>query len=110
MPAVGTEARSQSQLQPVGPAVDTITMPTLDSKPMSTARQGERHSLTPLLWMSVVVAVFVLAGSTMGIRDGAGGAVLTALACVVLAGIAFGLWGTAMAVKETDELGSRSGD
>ncbi|HLN42566.1 MAG TPA: hypothetical protein VK215_08930 [Acidimicrobiales bacterium] len=77
---------------------------------MSTARQGERHSVTPLFWMSVVVAVFVLAVIMMAIRDGASGAVLTALACVVITGIAFGLWGTAMAVKETDELGSRSGD
>jgi len=66
--------------------------------------------VTPLFWMSVVVAVFVLAVIMMAIRDGASGAVLTALACVVITGIAFGLWGTAMAVKETDELGSRSGD
>jgi hypothetical protein len=83
-------------------------MSTVDSKPMSSVREGGRRNAKPFVVASVVVAVFVLAVITMALRDGAGGAALTVLGAVVIAATALGLWGTAMAVRETDRIGSRS--
>jgi hypothetical protein len=54
--------------------------------------------------------VFVVAVTTMGLRDGPSGAMVTALLSLAVAATAVGVWGTAMAVKETDDLRSRSED
>jgi hypothetical protein len=54
--------------------------------------------------------VFVVAVTTMGLRDGPSGAAVTALLSFAIAATAVGVWGTAMAVRETDELRSRSED
>ena len=58
----------------------------------------------------MALAVFVAAVIAMALRDGAGGAALTALVYVATAATAFGVWGTAMAVRETQELGSPTED
>ena len=93
-----------------GPLSIPNSMSTVDSKPMSSVRERERRNIKPLLWTSIIVVVFVLAVITMALRDGAGGAALTVLVCVVVAGTAVGLWGTAMAVRETEKFGSRPED
>jgi hypothetical protein len=62
------------------------------------------------LYASVLMAVFVIAVTTMAVKDGMSAAVTTALLFVACAGITVGLWGTAMAVMETEELPSRRGD
>ncbi len=77
---------------------------------MGSVRQGGRRRVKPVLWASVALAVFVVAVIAMAFRDGAGGAALTALVYVATAGTAFGVWGTAMAVRETQELGSPTED
>ncbi len=77
---------------------------------MSSAGDAERRKGKLLLCSCVVLAVFVMAVITMALKDGASGAGLTALVCVVVAAIAVGLWGTAMAVRESEELGARPED
>ena len=85
-------------------------MQTVESKPMSSGRDGERRKVKLLLCSCVVLAVFVMAVITMALKDGASGAGVTALVCVLVAAIAVGLWGTALAVRETEELGSHAED
>lgn len=87
-----------------------VSMQTVESQPKSAGRDGERRKVKVLLSSCVILAVFVMAVITMALEDGAGGAGLTALVCVVVAAIAVGLWGTALAVRETEELGSRPED
>jgi hypothetical protein len=59
---------------------------------------------------SVILLVFVGAVITMTVKDGASGAVETALLAFAIAATAVGVWGTAMAVKETEELRARPED
>jgi undecaprenyl pyrophosphate phosphatase UppP len=87
-----------------------MTMATVDSKPMGSLREDGRRNVKSRLWVSVALAVFVAAVIAMALRDGAGGAALTALVYVAAVAIAFGLWGTAMAVRESQELGSPTED
>lgn len=77
---------------------------------MISVRHDGRRSVKSRLWTGVALAVFVAAVIAMALRDGAGGAALTALAYVAAVAIAFGLWGTAMAVRECQELGSPTED
>ena len=48
----------------------------------------------------VFLLVFVAAVVAMSVKDGASGAVMTALLAVVVAAMAVGVWGTAMAVRD----------
>jgi undecaprenyl pyrophosphate phosphatase UppP len=83
---------------------------TVDSRPIGSERERKsesgRHNVKALFCTLVVIAVFVVAVITMALRDGTNAAVMTALLVVAVAGIAVGLWGTAMAVKETEEFRS----
>jgi hypothetical protein len=85
-------------------------MSMVDSRPIASAPKSARRNARPLVLGCVVALVFVAAVIAMTIRDGAGGAVMTALLAVVLVATAFGVWGTAMAVRETEELGSHTED
>lgn len=52
----------------------------------------------------VVVGLLVVMGLIVAFNAGTGGAIVTGLFALALAGTGFGLWGTALAVKENDEL------
>ncbi len=58
----------------------------------------------------MVVSVIVAAVVTMALKDGASGAVVTGLLALAVIGTAVGVWGTAMAVKETENFGSSTED
>jgi hypothetical protein len=85
-------------------------MPGVEVKRVESAREDERQAIRPLIYAFVILSVFVLAVIRMWLEDGASTAVVTAVAVVAIAATAIGLCGTAMAVRETDELGSRSED
>ncbi len=82
----------------------------VDSRQVASAPKSERRSIKPLVYGSVILAVFVGALTTMTMKDGASGGVETAILGFALAATAVGVWGTAMAVKETDELRARPED
>jgi hypothetical protein len=92
----------------VGPIA--IPMPSVDTKRAETVCEDERQAVSPLVYAFVILSVFVLAVIRMWVEDGASTAVVTAVVVVAIAGTAIGLCGTALAVKETDELGSRPED
>ena len=87
-----------------------ISMPSVDTKRAESAREDERQAVSPLVYAFVILVVFVLAVVRMWVEDGASTAVVTAVAVVAIAATAIGLCGTALAVKETDEFGSRPED
>lgn len=87
-----------------------MAMSMVDSRPIASAQKSTRRSVRPLVFSCVVAVVFLAAVVAMSIRDGAGGAFMTALLAVVLVATAFGVWGTTMAVRETEELGSHAED
>jgi hypothetical protein len=88
-------------------------MPTIqssESRRLDSAGEDEGRTVRPAVYAFVILAVFVVAVTTMGLRDGPSGAMVTALLSLAVAATAVGVWGTAMAVKETDDLRSRSED
>ena len=82
----------------------------VDSGPIAPATKNARRNVKRFVVGCVILLVFIGCVIAMSMRDGAGGAFLTALLAVVLAATAFGVWGTAMAVRETDELGPHADD
>ncbi|HVA04402.1 MAG TPA: hypothetical protein VMU64_11740 [Acidimicrobiales bacterium] len=82
----------------------------VDSRHVASAEKSERRNIRPLVYGSVILLAVVAAVITMTMKDGASGAVETALLALAIAATAFGVWGTAMAVKETDELSARPED
>jgi hypothetical protein len=89
---------------------DSNAMPSVDAKQVASAREDERQGVSPLVYAFVILSVFVLAVIRMWVEDGASTAVVTAVVVVAFAATAIGLCGTALAVKETDALGSRPED
>jgi hypothetical protein len=85
-------------------------MSMVDSRHIASAPKDERRKIRPLVYGSVILLVFVGAVIMMTMKDGASGAVETALLAFAIAATALGVWGTAMAVKETDELRARPED
>lgn len=79
-------------------------MSMVDARHVEAAPKSERRNIRPFFYGSVITLVFVAALTTMTMRDGASGAVETALLGFAMAATAVGVWGTAMAVRETDEL------
>jgi hypothetical protein len=79
------------------------------SRPIPTpfgSSTGRRKRARSLLGALVLLVVFVSATTAMAVTAGMSAAVTTGLLTVAVVGTAVGLWGTAMAVKETHELGS----
>jgi hypothetical protein len=85
-------------------------MSMVDARHVEAAPKSERRNRRPFVYGSVITFVFVAALTTMTMRDGASGAVETALLGFAIAATAVGVWGTAMAVRETDELRTRPED
>ncbi|HUI03309.1 MAG TPA: hypothetical protein VLZ77_07190 [Acidimicrobiales bacterium] len=56
---------------------------------------------TPLVCAAAVLAVFVVTVTVLAVKAGANAAMLATIFIVVMAATACGLWGTAMAVRET---------
>ena len=81
-----------------------------NSRRIDSAPKGERRNIRPVVYAFVILSVFVVAVTTMGLKDGPSGAAVTALLVVAIAATALGVWGTAMAVRETNELRSRPED
>jgi hypothetical protein len=79
-------------------------MSRLGPRPFGAIATGRRKRATSLLGALVILAGFVSATTTMAVTDGMSAAVTTGLLIVAVVGTAVGLWGTAMAVKETHEL------
>jgi len=67
----------------------------------SAARRKRARSLLGAL---VILVALVAATTAMAVTDGMSAAVTTGLLIVAVVGTAVGVWGTAMAVKETHEL------
>ncbi len=63
--------------------------------------------IRPWFYALVIPAVLVVAVITLALQDGTNGAVVTAFVVVATAGTAVGLWGTAMAVRDTHDFGPR---
>ena len=87
-----------------------IPMSMVDSRPVASTPERERRSIRPLFYASVILAVFVVSVITMALKDGASGAVVTTLLSFAITGTAVGVWGTAMAVRETENFGSPTED
>jgi hypothetical protein len=85
-------------------------MSMVDSRPIASASKSARRNVRPLVFACIVALVFIAAVIAMSIRDGVGGAFMTALLAVVVVATAFGVWGTVMAVRETEDLGPHTDD
>jgi FtsH-binding integral membrane protein len=85
-------------------------MSMVDSRRLASAPERQRRNIRPRVYAWVTVSVFVAAVVTMAVKEGASGAVVTILLAFAMAGTALGVWGTAMAVKETQNFGRRSDD
>ena len=79
------------------PIATTRSMP---GTPTERARPFHPVLQTVGLFLLIVVTVTVV-----GVMAGIGGAVVTGLLAVVVVGIAFGLWGAALAVKDNERPG-----
>jgi uncharacterized membrane protein YqjE len=82
----------------------------VDSRPIASESKGEVRRIKPRVYGYALAVVFVAAVVTMAVKDGASGAAVTTLLAFALLATAVGVWGTAMAVKETEHLGSRTDD
>jgi len=65
---------------------------------------------TPLLCAAGVLTVFVVTVIVLAVKAGASVAMLTSIFVIVMAATACGLWGTAMAVRETHHHGHALSD
>jgi len=65
------------------------------------ATRGGNGRTRPLVFAAVVLALFVATVIVLAVQAGTDAAMLTTLFAIVVAGIACGLWGTAMAIRET---------
>lgn len=80
-------------------------MSPLGSRRADAVRIGFRHRSKALLYAFVIFIVFAVVVITVAVEDGTSVAVMTGLLTVAGVGMTVGLWGAAMAVRETDELG-----
>ncbi len=87
-----------------------MAMSMVDSRPIASESKSARRNVRPFVYGCVFLLVFIAAVIAMSMRDGASGAFMTALLAVVVAALAVGVWGTAMAVRETQDLGAHSDD
>ena len=85
-----------------------MSMSMVDSRPVASASERQRRNVRLLAYVAGILAVLVAAVTVMAIKDGASGALLTVVCVVAIAGTVLGIWGTSMAVKETQDFGSRS--
>ncbi|MGA2520038.1 MAG: hypothetical protein ABSG81_04375 [Acidimicrobiales bacterium] len=73
------------------------TEPELDR---AAIRHGNGR-IRPLAYAAAVLAVFVTTVIVLAVQAGTDAAMLTTLFAIVIAGTVCGLWGTAMAIRET---------
>ncbi len=92
------------------PAVDSYAMAAMDSRRISSAPRDQSRLSRPFVYTGVILAAFVVAVVMTGVEDGPSAAAVTALLALALAGTVVGVWGTAMAVRETEELGAQPDD
>lgn len=85
-------------------------MAAMDSRRITSGRQGHSRLSRPLVCAGAILASFVVAVIMTGVEDGPSAAAVTALVALALAGTVVGVWGTAMAVRETEELGAQPED
>jgi len=85
-------------------------MSMVDSRSVASTPERQRRNIRPIVYSCVVLSVFAGTVITMAFEDGASGAVMTAFLAVAVAVTAVGVWGTAMAVKETENLDSGAED
>jgi len=85
-------------------------MSMVDSRPIASESKSARRNVRPFVYGCAILLAFIAAVIGMSMRDVAAGAFLAALLAVVVAATAVGVWGTAMAVRETQDLGARSDD
>jgi hypothetical protein len=90
--------------------VDSNGMSRLGAWRLGAISAGRRKTSRSLRCAFVILAVFVSATTTMAVTDGVSAAVTIGLVIIAVVGTAVGVWGTAMAVKETHELESRVED
>ena len=87
--------------------VDGNTMSPLGSTRSDEVRTSVRGRTTLFLYGFVTFTVLVLVVTTVAVTAGTNAAVMTGFLMVAGVGMAVGLWGAAMAVRDTDELGRR---
>jgi len=72
-----------------------------------TARRLRRPGIRPWVYALAIPSVFVVAVIMMALQEGASDAVMTAFVAFATTGTAIGLWGTAMAVRDTHDFSPR---
>ena len=97
--------RCARPLQPPPQGADDLDVDrrTDDRPPVDDPEAGTRR--TPLVCAAAVLTVFVLTVIVLAVKAGASVAMLTTIFVIVMAATACGLWGTAMAVRETHHHG-----
>ncbi len=85
-------------------------MAAMNLRRIASGPQGQSRISRPLLYAGAILSVFVVAVTMMGLEDGPSGAAVTALVALALAGTVVGVWGTAMAVRETEDFTTQPED
>ena len=101
-PPEGEQVRGAGigRLQRFTERVDTRLMPeTRTLKPGRT----ETGRLVPVVYAATVLAVFVTTVAVIAVKAGTSSAIVTGVVTVTVAGTAFGLWGAAVAVRDTHD-------
>jgi hypothetical protein len=77
-------------------------MSTVESRRVGVVRGTGRRRVRPVVYGFVVLAVFVAAVALVAVMNGTGAAIVTAFLVFTIPGIALGLFGVGVAVKETE--------
>jgi hypothetical protein len=85
-------------------------MSIVETRTVASGREPVRRILRPRVYAGTIASVFVGLVITMALKDGASGAAVTVLIALAVAATAVGVWGTAMAVRETENLGTPTED
>ena len=85
--------------------VDANTMTSLGSRRSDSVSVGVGGKTAMLVYGFVIFTALVFVVTSVAVADGAIAALMAGLVIVAGVGMTVGLWGAAMAVKDTDELG-----
>ena len=63
----------------------------------------EAGRVVPVVYAAAVLAIFVTTVAVIAVKAGTSSAIVTGVVTVTVAGTAFGLWGAAVAVRDTHD-------
>jgi Flp pilus assembly protein TadB len=78
-----------------------VSVSTTKPRPSSVTRAGNSRLVRPLLYAFAITALFVAVVMAVAVRTGTESAMVVAVIAMGLCLTAFGVWGAALAVKET---------